>query len=109
MPGLTMKREPAAAASSNWRGVQNGAGADDGFLDFAGHAPDRFQRIGGSERDLDRRQAAARQRAGQRHGVGDIGDLQHRDDRLAVEERQELFGLAGHLSSLRVCEAISTD
>ncbi len=69
----------------------------DGIIaDLGSHLPDRFQRRGGPQRDLYRRQAAARQRAGQRHGVSHIGDLENGDDRLAIEERQEFLGLAGH-------------
>ncbi len=74
--------------------VEHRAGADDRILDLAGDAADRLQRILGTQRDLDHPEAALGQRAGQRHGVGGVLHLQHRNDRLAAEKREELFGFA---------------
>ena len=86
MPGLTMKREPALAASSNCAGGEDGAGADNGFLDLAGGAADRLQRFRRPQGDLDHLQAASGQSPRQRNGIGGALDLQHRDNRLAVEQ-----------------------
>jgi hypothetical protein len=94
MPGLTMKREPACAAASYC--AEDGAGADDGFLDLVRHAPDRFESVRGPQRDLDGLQAAPRKRTGERHCLLRIGDPQHRNHRLAGEQGNQFFGLVRH-------------
>ena len=63
------------------RGRRDRAGADDGAFDLVGDPLDRRQRRVRAQRHLDRRQPAAHERLGQRHGVVDVVDDDDRDDR----------------------------
>ncbi len=98
-----MNCEPAFAASSNCFGLRIVPAPTIASGTSAASTADAFQRIVGAQRDLDHPQTARRQGARQRHGIFDAVDLQHRNDRLAVEKGEEFFRLAGHSAAPRDC------
>jgi hypothetical protein len=84
-------REPHAerGAGLHLRAGDDGAGADQQVRPLLLELGDGVERRRRAQRHLDRRQAALRQRIGQRHRIVDVVDRHHRQGTDAVQQGKD--------------------
>ena len=79
-PGETRKRAPMSSASATWRGVVIVPAPTTAPVDLGRDPLDRRERHRRAQRHLDRGQAAAHERLGERDGVLEVVDHDDGDD-----------------------------